>query len=80
MFKNIPPDSEVLGEYIVDFITDSGEIRASLFKESNGTHAHVYFKTGKDFTDGDPFFGPIYEYLMSHNLPKLSFMHMHYEK
>lgn len=80
MFKKNPPESGIAGDYIVDYISDSGLIRASLFKQSIGTVAHVYLKAETDIIDGEPFFGPIHEYLTSNSLPKLSFLHMHYEK
>jgi hypothetical protein len=56
-----------VGEYLITFISDHGQVRADFFRRGTGVTAHVWFPTGLDATKvTDGYYSELWDYAREH--------------
>ncbi len=61
---------KAFGEYVVTFISKSGQVRADLFRRGRVVEAHVSFPTGLDAGSvSDPYVSDLWNYAREKGFP-----------
>ncbi len=59
---------DAFGEYLITFLSNSGQVRADLFRRGGAVQAHVSFPTGLDAGNvTDPYVSELWNYAREHS-------------